>query len=62
MRPESHTKKTDDPASTTTETMTSHRGGPKASRAGMTMGEKRGMMDDQTARLELGACTATNMI
>ena len=62
MRPESQTKKIDEPASTATEANTSHSGGEKASRAGMTMGENNGKIDYHTARLELGAWTATIMM
>ena len=46
----------------TIDTMISHAGIPMAIRAGITMGEKSGNMDDQKAREPLGARIAANMI
>ena len=39
------------------ESATSHQGGLKANRAGITMGENKGNIDDHLARLESGDST-----
>ena len=52
----------DESASTIKDNAICQNGGEKANLAGMTIGEKSGKIEDQTAKLLSGARTATNII
>lgn len=60
--PDNHTKKKTDKIKRAAERIICQAGGLNASLAGMTIGENKGKMEAQTAKLLLGALIATIMI
>lgn len=62
IRPDNHTKNTAVPNKINMERATSQKGGPKASLAGITIGENKGNKEEPTANVESGDSKAAIII